>query len=220
MQERLDRLINAAPVFLFLRGPPTACGQDPAAGALVGRFREAGVGFSAYNLEDDAEVEEAVRTRSGVAQGPMLFVEGRSESVEELLTLEPSALRLRMPAASRGLTEREAVREHCLELIASAPVVVFIKGTVEEPKCGFTNKMLTLLMSRGIKFATVNILAEPLVREEMKEISSWKTYPQLYVLGKFVGGLDVAKQLDEENELVKLIPDEALVRPRKKEVVE
>ena len=74
--------------------------------------------------------------------------------------------------------------------------------------------MLVLLMSRGIKFATVNILEEPLVRAEMKLMSDWKTYPQLYVNGKFVGGLDVAKALDEEDELVKLIPDEALVRPR------
>ena len=81
-------------------------------------------------------------------------------------------------------------------------------------QCGFTNKMLTLLMSRGIKFATVNILDEPLVRAEMKEISAWKTYPQLYVNGKFVGGLDVAKDLDDEDQLVPLIPDEALVRKR------
>ena len=77
--------------------------------------------------------------------------------------------------------------------------------------------MLDLLMSRGIKFATVNILEEPLVRAEMKLISDWKTYPQLYVNGKFVGGLDVAKALDEEDELVKLIPDEALVRPKNNE---
>ena len=87
---------------------------------------------------------------------------------------------------------------------------------VEEPKCGFSNKMLLLLMGRGIKFETVNILVDQGVRSEMKNVSDWKTFPQLYIEGKFVGGLDVAKQLDEEDKLVPLVPDESLVKPKAK----
>ena len=70
-------------------------------------------------------------------------------------------------------------------------------------------------MEKAVKFETLNILADEGVRSEMKKLSDWKTYPQLYVQGKFVGGLDVAKQLDEEDKLVPLIPDEALVKPKK-----
>ena len=214
MEERLDGLVNAAPVFLFLHGEPTEP-READARDLIQLFREAGVGFSCFDLLGSPEVEPAIRARSGVIEGSILYVEGALFPVAEALALDSEALRLRMPESTRGMTEQEAVHEHCLELANSAHVVVFMKGTVEEPKCGFSNKMLTLLMSRGVKFGTVNILIEPLVRAEMKEISKWKTYPQLYVEGKFVGGLDVAKALDEEGELVPLIPDEALVRSTK-----
>ncbi len=103
------------------------------------------------------------------------------------------------------MTEAEALHQHCVELTQSAPVVVFIKGTVERPRCGFTNQMLTLLMSCGAEFATVDILADESVRSYMRALSQWPTYPQLYVGGKFVGGLDVAKELEADKSLSALI---------------
>lgn len=72
--------------------------------------------------------------------------------------------------------------------------------------------MLTLLMSRGILFASVDVLAEEAIRNGIKKFGGWPTFPQLWVEGKLVGGLDIAKELDEEGELIKLIPQSARVK--------
>ena len=69
--------------------------------------------------------------------------------------------------------------------------------------------MLTLLMGCGITFATVDILADEHVRTYMKQLSNWPTFPQLYVEGKFVGGLDVAKELASYGSLLAMIPEAA-----------
>merc|ERR1711991_1067781 len=135
MDARLDRLIHAAPVFLFLHGSPTEPRSEDAA-ELIKLFREAGVGFSCYNFDDSEELEAALRARAGVASGSVLYVSGAVLPVQDALDLG-LAVRERVPEEARGMTEKEAVREHCHELIASAPVVAFIKGTVEQPKCGF-----------------------------------------------------------------------------------
>jgi glutaredoxin-related protein len=70
---------------------------------------------------------------------------------------------------------------------------------------------LVLLMGRGIKFETFDILSDENIRAGMKKYSSWPTFPQVFIGGSFVGGLDVVKDLDAEQQLLPLIPAEARI---------
>ena len=97
------------------------------------------------------------------------------------------------------------VRARIEGLIHSSPIVLFMKGTKQFPACGFSNAVVQILRKEGVPFETFNILADPEVRQGLKEYSSWPTYPQLYVDGKLVGGADIVRDLYERGELAKLL---------------
>jgi monothiol glutaredoxin len=97
----------------------------------------------------------------------------------------------------------EDVRARIQSLIGSSRVVLFMKGTKQFPACGFSNTVVQILKKEGVAFETFNILADPEVRQGLKEYSSWPTYPQLYVGGKFVGGCDIVSEMHQTGELAK-----------------
>jgi len=97
------------------------------------------------------------------------------------------------------------VQAEIRELVHAAPVVLFMKGTPEMPMCGFSARTVQALRSIGAEFRTVNVLADPEVREAVKSYANWPTIPQLYVKGEFVGGCDIAVELVRTGELAKRI---------------
>jgi len=90
------------------------------------------------------------------------------------------------------------------EEIQKHPVVLYMKGNALFPQCGFSAAALHLLKQHG-PVHTVDVLADPAVREAIKEYSSWPTIPQVYIHGKFVGGSDILRDLEERGELAELI---------------
>jgi monothiol glutaredoxin len=95
------------------------------------------------------------------------------------------------------------VRSRIEELIKGNKVMLFMKGTKQFPACGFSNAVVQILKKEGVPFETFNILADPDVRQGLKEYSNWPTYPQLYLDGKFVGGCDIVTELHQSGELTK-----------------
>ncbi|MGH7294447.1 MAG: Grx4 family monothiol glutaredoxin [Polyangiaceae bacterium] len=91
------------------------------------------------------------------------------------------------------------------DLIKSSKVMLFMKGTRQFPACGFSNAVVQILKKEGASFETFNILADPDVRQGLKEFSSWPTFPQLYVDGKFVGGCDIVTEMHQNGELAPLL---------------
>ncbi|HEY8039174.1 MAG TPA: Grx4 family monothiol glutaredoxin [Polyangiaceae bacterium] len=87
------------------------------------------------------------------------------------------------------------------ELIQGSRVMLFMKGSRQFPACGFSNAVVQILKKEGVSFETFNILADPEVRQGLKEYSSWPTFPQLYVDGKFVGGCDIVTEMHQAGEL-------------------
>jgi len=71
--------------------------------------------------------------------------------------------------------------------------MVFMKGTPQENRCGFSRQMVTILNELGVEYSSFNILADQEVRQALKTYSNWPTYPQLYANGELVGGLDIVK---------------------------
>src|SRR5690606_4110129 len=95
----------------------------------------------------------------------------------------------------------DATRQRIDALIASAPVVLFMKGTRRQPQCGFSATVVRILDELIPEYATVDVLADPAIREGIKVYSSWPTIPQLYVKGEFLGGCDIVKELYGSGEL-------------------
>ena len=84
-------------------------------------------------------------------------------------------------------------------------VVLFMKGTPDFPQCGFSAKVVQILNACGAQFVAVNVLADPDIRQGIKDYTNWPTIPQLYIRGEFVGGCDIATELHESGELQKML---------------
>ena len=85
-------------------------------------------------------------------------------------------------------------------------VVLFMKGTPQFPQCGFSALAVQVLNACGVnQFASVNVLADPAIREGIKQYANWPTIPQLYVNGEFVGGSDIMIEMYQNGELQKLL---------------
>jgi monothiol glutaredoxin len=92
------------------------------------------------------------------------------------------------------------------EQVESNPVVLFMKGTPQMPQCGFSALAVQALQACGVtSFASVNVLADPEIRQGIKEYANWPTIPQLYVNGEFVGGADILREMYQSGELQKLL---------------
>lgn len=91
------------------------------------------------------------------------------------------------------------------ETVKANPIVLFMKGSPASPQCGFSASAAGILNSYGKAFAHVNVLADPDIREAVKQHTSWPTIPQVFIGGEFVGGSDILKQLHESGELADAI---------------
>ncbi len=97
------------------------------------------------------------------------------------------------------------MREAIQSAISENPVILFMKGTPEAPACGFSARTVAVLESLDQPFAAVNILPDPVIRQELAGISGWPTIPQLFVDGELVGGCDIVTEMYQTGELQKLL---------------
>jgi len=96
------------------------------------------------------------------------------------------------------------------ELIKDNEVLLFMKGTPEQPRCGFSMRVVGVLDSMGVEYAALDVLPalEPL-REATGEIADWRTFPQLYVKGNLLGGCDIVEEMADSGELAEMLGGEA-----------
>ncbi|KAI5794477.1 thioredoxin-like protein [Peziza echinospora] len=107
--------------------------------------------------------------------------------------------------------------------VSSAPVVLFMKGTPENPQCGFSRATVQVLGLQGVdpnKFAAFNVLEDEELRSGIKEYSNWPTIPQLYVNKEFIGGCDILLSMHQSGELAELLENENVLAPETEEVAE
>lgn len=95
--------------------------------------------------------------------------------------------------------------------IENNKIVLFMKGEADAPMCGFSAATVQILKSLNVPFKSVNILANPDIRQALPEYSNWPTFPQLFVSGQLIGGCDIVHELRDSGELQKLL-DAALGR--------
>jgi monothiol glutaredoxin len=100
---------------------------------------------------------------------------------------------------------RQDIREHIKQAISEQQVMLFMKGTPDMPRCGFSARMVGMLDTLGADYAAMDILPHPLIRQELSELSGWPTIPQLFVRGELVGGCDIATEMFESGELAETL---------------
>ena len=98
-------------------------------------------------------------------------------------------------------------QERIKQTVENNDVVLFMKGSPEFPQCGFSGRAVQVLQACGATFASVDVLADPEVRDGIKQYSNWPTIPQLYVKGEFIGGSDIMLEMYQNGELQKKLEE-------------
>mmetsp|Transcript_54433 Transcript_54433/g.151629 ORF Transcript_54433/g.151629 Transcript_54433/m.151629 type:complete len:335 (+) Transcript_54433:67-1071(+) len=167
----------------------------------------------------NADVAPSVATALGANQVPfVVFLEPNGRQLDTLAGTDPPRLLEKVKAlATRPFdkaansTAAEATDSGDLnaklkQLINSSPVMLFMKGSKVEPFCKFSKQAVALLSQHEIEYSTFDILQDEEVRAGLKEYSNWKTYPQLYINGELIGGIDIMKEMEADGSLTEAIP--------------
>lgn len=93
------------------------------------------------------------------------------------------------------------IREAIKEQISSNSILLYMKGSPNAPQCGFSARTVQCLMDCGQRFAYVDVLSNPAIRQTLPMVANWPTFPQLYVEGELVGGCDIVSEMHENGEL-------------------
>jgi Grx4 family monothiol glutaredoxin len=209
LKTRLEQLVNYAPVMLFMKGTPAAA-QCGFSSKLVEILKKEGAQFSSFNILSDEEVRQGLKEYSNWPTFPQLYINGKLigglDIVKEMV--EDGEFQAQIPESAKASAAVPAVQptapvsnKRLEQLINQAPVMLFMKGLPSGPKCGFSTKIVNILNEQGITYDAFDILTDENVRQGLKDYSNWPTYPQLYVKGKLVGGLDIVKEMAEDGEL-------------------
>ena len=103
------------------------------------------------------------------------------------------------------------IKEKIKGIIESNDVCLFMKGTSNEPQCGFSNVVVNVLKHLKVNFKDINVLEDEALRQGIKDYTDWPTIPQLYIKNEFVGGCDIIKEMFEKGELKSLLEKKNLI---------
>lgn len=195
LNTKLKRLVSAAPCMLFMKGTPedAHCGFSKQIIALLSKHNAR---FSSFNILADDEVRQGLKEYSKWPTFPQLYINGELiGGIDILKEMDENGELAAM------LPKKESINERLEKLVRKAPVMIFIKGSADVPRCGFSRTLVGILDETKIPYETFDILQDESARQGLKDFSSWPTFPQIYVNGSFIGGLDIIKELKEVGEL-------------------
>lgn len=202
LNTRLKRLVNSAKCILFMKGSPDAprCGFSRTTVELLGKHE---ADYSTFDILTDEEVRQGLKTYSNWPTYPQLYVDGELVGGLDILKEMDASGEL-----APMLPKKRTLNDRLKELINRAPLMVFMKGDRNTPRCGFSRTMIGILNETQLPYNTFDILTDEEVRQGLKTYSNWPTYPQVYVKGDLVGGLDIIKELQSSNELMAALKGE------------
>ena len=106
---------------------------------------------------------------------------------------------------------QDVVQTFIASTIAEHPVVLFMKGVPDQPRCGFSSQVVQVLDHLGVDFVGVDVLQDESLRQGVKAFSDWPTIPQLYVKGEFVGGSDIVREMFQSGELKPMLEEKGVI---------
>jgi monothiol glutaredoxin len=96
------------------------------------------------------------------------------------------------------------------DIVAAHDVVLFMKGTADQPRCGFSDQVVRILDHIGVPFHDEDVLADEAIRQGVKDFANWPTIPQLYIKGEFVGGCDIVREMFQTGELKQFLDEKGV----------
>lgn len=120
-------------------------------------------------------------------------------------SIKPLAQTDATPAAPEKEESQEELHERLRGLMNKDKVVLFMKGSPDAPRCGFSRRMVNLLAEQEVSYSHFDILSDDSVRQGLKTLNNWPTFPQLIINGDFVGGLDIVQEMIENGEFKELL---------------
>ncbi|GAB6024944.1 hypothetical protein CHUAL_010045 [Chamberlinius hualienensis] len=196
---RLKKLINLNKCMLFIKGSSSEpkCGFSR---QLIAILSDMDADYKTFDILSDEEVRQGLKEYSKWPTYPQVYVNGELigglDIIKELK--ETGELETTIP-------RKGSLEDRLKALINKDDVMVFMKGNRNQPRCGFSKQLVAILDATGIPYETFDILENEEVRQGLKTFSNWPTYPQVYVKGTLVGGLDIIKELQENEELIQTL---------------
>jgi len=202
LNTRLKNLISSAKCMLFMKGNPDApkCGFSRTTIELMGKHE---ADYSTFDILTDEDVRQGLKTYSNWPTYPQLYIDGELIGGLDILKEMDASGEL-----GPMLPKRQNLDDRLSGLINKAPLMIFMKGDPETPRCGFSRTLMEMLKETSLSYETFDILKDEEVRQGLKTFSNWPTYPQVYVKGELVGGLDILKELKESGEFVSTLKGE------------
>ncbi|KAE8733249.1 Monothiol glutaredoxin-S11 [Hibiscus syriacus] len=198
LNSRLQSLINSSPVVLFMKGKP----DEPKCGfshKVVEILKQEKVDFRSFDILTDDEVRQGLKVYSNWSSYPQLYIKGELIGGSDIALEMQKSGELQKILTEKGITRKEML--DLRSLISSSPVMLFMKGTPDAPRCGFSSKVVNALKEEGVSFGSFDILTNDEVRQGLKVFSNWPTFPQLYYKGELIGGCDIILELRNNGEL-------------------
>ncbi|CAF1178907.1 unnamed protein product [Adineta steineri] len=208
VENKIKQLLDSSSIILFMKGTPASpqCGFSRQACHLLDEHK---IKYDYFDVLADQNVREQLKKYSNWTTYPQLYVGGELIGGLDIMKqmIENGDFELKLKQQKSNDHEKDT-NKHLQSLINQAPLMLFIKGTPEAPRCGFTKELLAILSKANItNYKTFDILQDENVRQKLKDYSSWQTYPQVYVNGQFIGGLDIIKQMNEEGILAQTLTE-------------
>ncbi|KZC03742.1 PREDICTED: glutaredoxin 3 [Dufourea novaeangliae] len=162
----------------------------------------------------EAEKVPDVSLKAGITAVPTVILAKNDTIVDRIDGANPSAIaeKVKQHCANKDSVPVEACKlkenlnDRLKKLVNQAPCMLFMKGNPANPRCGFSRTIVSLLDSYKADYQSFDILQDNDIREGLKKFSNWPTYPQLYVNGELIGGLDIVKEMSETGELESMLP--------------
>jgi Grx4 family monothiol glutaredoxin len=197
---RLEGLVNSSPVMAFIKGTPEEpkCGFS---GKLVHILKQEKIPFSSFDILSDDEVRQGLKVLSNWPSYPQLYIKGELVGGSDIVMEMHKSGELKKVLSEKGIIRKESLEDRLEALISSNPVMLFMKGTPDAPRCGFSSKVVNALKNEGVSFGSFDILSDEEVRQGLKTYSNWPTFPQLYYKSELIGGCDIILEMEKSGEL-------------------
>jgi len=211
LEKQLKTLINSSEVMLFMKGTPTSpkCGFSR---QTVELLTNANIVFGYFDILSNEDVRQGLKSYSDWPTYPQLYVRGELIGGLDILKdmMEDGNLAEQLDVTpmddtttdvTAEMTKEPTLEERIQSLITKSRIMLFMKGVPSAPKCGFSRQIVDIIESYDVPYNTFNILTDEEIRQGLKKYSDWPTYPQLYVDGDLIGGLDIVKEMQEGGDL-------------------
>ncbi|CAM0956591.1 unnamed protein product [Alopecurus aequalis] len=203
---RLEKLTNSNPVMIFIKGSPEEpkCGFS---GKVIHILKQEKIPFSSFDILSDDEVRQGLKVLSNWPSYPQVYIKGELVGGSDIVMEMHKSGELKKVLSEKGIIPKESLEDRLKALISSSPVMLFMKGNPDAPRCGFSSKVVNALKRAGISFGSFDILSDEEVRQGLKTYSNWPTFPQLYYKSELMGGCDIVLEMEKSGELTSTLSE-------------